>query len=123
MGSPLGVLSENAYIEEQVSVARMPKAPHVYKRYLDDIFLEIDSEDDLKILRDEMQRTSVLKFTYELGVEGKIPFLDVLVDNSSGRTETERRQTGAGVLTLYVSTYPQPYGRGVTRAYVWLVSY
>ena len=123
MGSPLGVLFANAYmchIEEQV-LAGVIKAPHIYKRYVDDIFLVIDSEDDLKILRDEMQKTSVLKFTYELGVEGKLPFLDVLVDNSSGRTETSvhRKKTDGGRCLNALSECPQRYRRGVIRSYVW----
>ena len=122
MGSPLGVLFANAYmchVEEQV-LGNMQRAPHVYKRYIDDIYVMADSEDDLQALRLSMEDASVLKFTYEVGANDKLPFLDVLVDNSTGRTATSvyRKKTDGGRCLNAFSECPQRYKTGVIRTYV-----
>ena len=53
MGSPLGVLFANAYmgkVEGDV-ISSMNSPPHIYRRFVDDIFVEVRNEDDLEQLR------------------------------------------------------------------------
>ena len=122
MGSPLGVLFANAYmcyIEQEV-LNDIHKKPYIYKRYIDDIFVQIDSEEQLQGLQQKLESASVLKFTYELGVNGKLPFLDVHLDISDGRHETTvyRKKTDGGRCLNALSECPAQYKRGVIRAYV-----
>ena len=82
MGSPLGVLFANAYmcsLERKVLV-ELPEKPAIYKRYVDDIFIECKSEEQLLELEARMESRSVLKFTHEIGANKTLPFLDVCVN-------------------------------------------
>ena len=122
MGSPLGVLFANAYmcfVEDRV-LQKMGTRPYIYKRYIDDIFIQIESETQLIELRDEFERNSVLKFTYEVGLNGKLPFLDFDLDISKGHLETGvyRKKTDGGRCLSALSECPARYKRGVIRAYV-----
>ena len=122
MGSPLDVLFANVYmcfVENQV-LQNMESKPYIYKRYIDDIFLQIESEAHLEELRDKFEQCSVLKFTYEVGIQGKLPFLDVSLDISNGRHETTvyRKKTDGGRCLNALSECPTRYKRGVIRTYV-----
>ncbi|XP_076047455.1 uncharacterized protein LOC143028992 [Oratosquilla oratoria] len=90
MGSPLGVLFANFYIgavEERVFEGR--KRPKVYTRYIDDYFLYFDApEEDLAHLVQKFTENSVLQFTTESSTDGKLPFLDVLVDINDTKIKT-----------------------------------
>ncbi|XP_064098673.1 uncharacterized protein LOC135209835 [Macrobrachium nipponense] len=64
MGSPLGVLFANSYMgtmEERV-FTRMQQ-PHRYGRYIDDIFVQVDGEDEVEALRQAFQQCSELKYS------------------------------------------------------------
>ena len=122
MGSPLGVLFANAYmcsVEDQV-LQEIGSKPYIHKRYIDDIFLQIESETQLTEARDEFERNSVLNFTYEVGIDGKLPFLDVDLSISEGRLETSvyRKKTDVGRCLSALSECPARYKRGVIRSYV-----
>ena len=83
MGSPLGPLFANFYmghLEEQVFSEN--RTPHIYARYVDDIFVQVSSHDELMNLKTLLQSNSVLNFTFELNIDNKIPFLDVMVNSS-----------------------------------------
>ena len=54
----------------------------IYCRYDDDIFVVIKDKAELLTLKKTLEKSSVLKFTYKLGVDQKIPFLDVDVENN-----------------------------------------
>ena len=122
MGSPLGVLFANAYMcsIEEKALAEFPHPIHIYKRYIDDVFIEIEDEDQLQELRAKLQDVSVLNFTYELGVSGKLPFLDVNIDVSDGKhtTSVYRKNTDSGRCMNARSVCPARYKRGVIRTYV-----
>ena len=45
-------------------------------------------ESEIKKLRDLFQENSVLKFTYEMNINNKLPFLDVLVQTSESKFKT-----------------------------------
>ena len=123
MGSPLGVLFANAYmckIESEV-LDEVSEKPKIYKRYVDDIFVECDTEDQLTEIHNTMENKSVLKFTHEIGTEKKLPFLDISVDASSPsrhHMEVHRKSTNTGKCLNASSECPQRYIRGVIRTYV-----
>ena len=62
--------------------------PVIYARYVDDIFVQIENETELIALKQLFQSNSVLNFTYELNVDNKLPFLDVLVDTNNNEFHT-----------------------------------
>ena len=89
MGSPLGVLFANMYmgsVEERV-FSEVEK-PSVYGRYIDDIFVNVASADHVHHLTDTFERNSVLHFSVEHNVAGRLPFLDVLTDTSGDSIKT-----------------------------------
>ena len=90
MGSPLGPTFANFYMGQLESniFANYPK-PNIYSRYVDDIFLDIQSEEKLLELKEIFENNSVLNFTYELNIQSKLPFLDVLVTNNQDNFSTE----------------------------------
>ena len=100
MGSPLGPTFANFYmgeIEKRVFESDANK-PSLYARYVDDIFVQVTDEKEIKLLQKSFQKKSVLEFTYEMNVDGKLPFLDVLVDTSEK--------------TFHTSVYQKPTNTG-----------
>ena len=53
---------------------------HIYVCYVDDILIQADNIEEIRKLQESFQTNSVLKFNYELNINDKIPFLDVLID-------------------------------------------
>ena len=69
MGSPLGPTFANYYMWhlENETAKRCPETmPTIYARYVDDIFVVCESEENILAFREELERNSVLKFTHEL---------------------------------------------------------
>ena len=90
MGSPLGPTFANFYmghVESKVFEDRTNK-PDLYVRYVDDIFLQVETENHLTQLKQLFEENSVLKFTYELNIGNKLPFLDVMVTSTDDRFKT-----------------------------------
>ena len=120
MGSPLGCTFANFYmcdLENRI-LADPAIKPLTYCRYVDDTFVVVRNHDHLTLLRTAMERSSVLKFTFELSIDQKIPFLDVNVDGSSGhyKTSVYKKQTDAGKCLNARSECPQRYKSGVIHA-------
>ena len=91
MGSPLGPLFANfymAYLENSV-FSNPNNRPSIYARYVDDIFIQIQSLEQLDSIKSLFEDQSVLKFTYETSNENKIPFLDTLIDTSRNTFHTK----------------------------------
>ena len=90
MGSPLGPTFSNFYmgdLENKIFNGIIQK-PTIYARYIDDILVLINNPQDILDLQNSFENNSVLKFTYELNIDNKLPFLDVLIDNSTGSFKT-----------------------------------
>ena len=66
----------------------MDKKPLIYCRYVDEIFMLFENGSQFDDLRSKFENNSVLKFTTELNVNEKLPFLDMLLDNSKIELET-----------------------------------
>ena len=55
-----------------------------YRRYVDDTFCVFNNEQDAMLFLDYLNTGHPnIRFTYEKQLEGKLPFSDILVDNSS----------------------------------------
>ncbi|XP_064100762.1 uncharacterized protein LOC135211380 [Macrobrachium nipponense] len=73
MGSPLGVLFANFYmgtVEERVFSQH--RCPRTYARYIDDIFVQADSEEEVEALRQQFLHNSALNFTIEFSSEDRL---------------------------------------------------
>ena len=133
--SPLGILFANAYmakIEDDV-ISSLNFPPHIYRRFVDDIFVEVRDEDDLEQLRLKLDESSVLNFTSESGTGNRLPFLDVEVKMSEGQHQLRvyRKLTNLGmpavsalivirlassVAMLGGRSSPAPHGHSCTRS-------
>lgn len=122
MGSPLGPAFAYFYmchLENKVLQNEELKPP-IYCRYVDDIFVVVPNEDALIRLKQEMELNSKLRFTYEMGVDNKIPFLDIYVDGNGGRFKTSlfKKPTDLGLCLHAKSECPEKYKRGVIQAFL-----
>ncbi|XP_064104335.1 uncharacterized protein LOC135214197 [Macrobrachium nipponense] len=89
MGSPLGVLFANFYmgtVEERVFSQH--RCPRMYARYIDDIFIQADSKEEVEALRQRFLLNSALDFTIEFSSEDRLPFLDVLITKTTLKMTT-----------------------------------
>ena len=122
MGSPLGPTFANFYMSnlEQKILSDKDKKPHIYARYVDDIFVQIRDIDELKKLQNLFQENSVLQFTYEINVNNKLPFLDVLVDTTETkfRTKVYRKPTSQGNCMNGKSECTDKYKNSVIFSYL-----
>ena len=122
MGSPLGVLFANFYmgtIEKRV-MQRLLERPEIYCRYIDDIFVVVRNEEQLRELKEIFESLSCLNFTYELPNEDSLPFLDVLVKKEENRymTSVYTKSTNLGLCMNGKSECPDRYRKSVISAYV-----
>lgn len=122
MGSPLGVLFAEAYMThvESEALDSIEAKPFTYCRYIDDVFVDIGDEEQLMCLKSKLEEKSLLKFTVEMSVDNRIPFLDVQVDASDGNfmTSVYRKPTDTGNCLNGLSESPDKYKESVIRAYV-----
>lgn len=93
-----------------------------YRRHVDDNVCLFDTEHDATLFFDYINDRHPNKhFTMEKEKDKKIPFLDVLIDNSqlqSPITRVYRKKTFTGLLTNYFSFTPFSYKLGLIRALV-----
>ena len=122
MGSPLGVLFANFYMGtiEQKVLVDMNLKPAIYCRYVDDSFTQVPDVRHLQELKEAFEQNSVLRFTYEMEKDGKLPFLDVTVMERSGgfHTAVYTKETNIGMCLNANSDCPDRYKRSVVNAYV-----
>ncbi|XP_064089276.1 trichohyalin-like [Macrobrachium nipponense] len=67
-------------VKERV-FARMQQ-PRSYGRYIDDIFVQVDTEDEVEAFHQAFQQYSVLNYTVEHSFDDRLPFLNVLVSKT-----------------------------------------
>ena len=115
MGSPLGPKLANLFMgfheKEWLAAYTGPKVLY-YRRYVDDILCLFEEEEHaspfLSYLNSQHQN---IKFTVEKEVNGKLPFLDVLLiksDFSQIHTTTYHKSTYTGLLTNFTSFLSMP---------------
>ena len=122
MGSPLGVLFANFYmgIVERRVLNNNELRPHIYGRYIDDIFIEIRDMHHLQELKQAFQRESSLNFTFEIRENGELPFLDIMVkpDENKFIASVYTKETNTGMCLNAKSECPDRYKRSVITSYV-----
>ena len=123
MGSPLGVLFANFYmgsIETRVFSNHPDLKPTIYARYVDDIFISVNTAEHISKLITALKTNSCLNFTQEIEDEKKLPFLDVLVHrgNTCFTTEVYVKSTNLGFCLNGASECPERYRRSVINAFV-----
>ena len=122
MGSPIGPLFANFYagdLEENVFNNYFQK-PRIYTRYVDDIFLQIDTEEQIIQLKDIFEQQSILKFTYEMNIGNKLPFLDILVDSAETQFKTTiyRKPTNFGTCMSGAGECTEKYKISVIQSFL-----
>ncbi|XP_076069263.1 uncharacterized protein LOC143041325 [Oratosquilla oratoria] len=121
MGSPLGVLFANFFMGMvEKETFNCFKKPSIYARYIDDIFVKVDDKSELPILKDMLQEISGLNFTIEFSQENKLPFLDILVQQSPlyFKTSVYTKPTNPGLCLNGMSECPQRYKDSTLRAFI-----
>ena len=122
MGSPLGILFAQAFMSniEEIALRNQSVKPHIYCRYLDDIFVCVDNMYLLEELRSSLQENSGLNFSVELNSNHRLPFLDVLVEATPEdfMTSVYRKPTNMGKCMNGEGECTDGYKKGVIRAYV-----
>ena len=120
MGSPLGPtlanIFMNFYEKHWLNDCPLDIKPKYYRRYVDDIFVLCDSIEHLEKFKDYLNgKHNNINFTCEIEVDKKLPFLDMLIDRSSGTiiTSIYRKPTFTGVYTHFYSFLPSIYKFGL----------
>ena len=122
MGSPLGVTFANYYMchVENKTVDEFKDKIKTYTRYVDDCYLVIKDVETLENFRKQMEKNSVLKFTYETSIDQNLNFLDLHIDGSSGQyiTSVYKKPTNNGTYLNAKSECPEMYKIGTVRALI-----
>ncbi|XP_064101711.1 uncharacterized protein LOC135212192 [Macrobrachium nipponense] len=121
MGSPLGVLFANFYMDTiEERVFSQHRCPWTYARYIDDIFVQADSEEEVEALRQQFLRNSTLNFTIKFSSEDRLPFLDVLITMTTPKMTTTvyTKSTNLGLCLNGESECPARFKTTTVRAFV-----
>ena len=119
MGSPLGPTLANVFLchWEEIWLEKCSEKfkPVYYKRYMDDTFLLFSSTEHIKkFFRYINSRHKNMSFTYEVEIDNKLPFLDILVTRENAfTTNIYRKPTFSGLYTNFHSFLPENYKTGL----------
>ena len=116
MGSPLGPALANAFLchHERKCLSECPVAyaPIFYKRYVDNIFVLLKSENQVNnlLFYSNFQNPNI-RFTCEIEKDRSLTFLDIDVYRGNNKFETSvhRKSTFSGVYTNYRSFIATEY--------------
>jgi hypothetical protein len=100
MGSPLGPSLANIFVgyQEQRLFSNI-RSPRMYYRYVDDTFVIVRNRDEMETLFQQLNSLHPnLRFTNEVEVDNKLPFLDVMVErrDTTYTTSVYRKPTFTG---------------------------
>ena len=121
MGSPLGPMFANFYMSEiEERSKEMIKEMKIYCRYVDDIFIVASKYDDIEKMRRVLKNNSVLNFTKEIGLDNKLPFLDILLEKRGEGLfkSVYAKTTDKGRCLNATSECPDRYKRSVYKYYI-----
>ena len=122
MGSPLGPTFACFYMGnlENHVLSNHNDSPIIYIRYIDDIFIIVRNELHLNKIKEDLERQSVLNFTYELNDNGRLPFLDILVEEGPQeyKTKVYRKPTDFGACINFDGQCPERYKISAIRSYL-----
>jgi hypothetical protein len=121
MGSPLGPTFANYYMcnLENDALETLENKPIIYCRYVDDCFIMINNISELHSLKNHLEQNSVLTFTFELEIQKKLPFLDVLMTRTSDAINrgVYSKPSSGGECLNFESLCPLRYKKAVIRAF------
>ena len=95
--------------------------PVYYRRYVDDTFILFKSQSHItKFLNYLNQQHSQIKFTHEIEIDNRLPFLDVLVckNNNEFATSLFRKQTFTGLAMKYNSAISSSFKLNLVQCLV-----
>ena len=125
MGSPLGPVLANLFMahhEKDWISGFQSSTISFYKRYVDDIFCLMENEVEAKKFLDYLNNQhSNIKFTMEIEVDKKIPFLDVLITSTKEgwfSTSIYRKSTFTGLFMNFTSFLPDSYKLGLVTTLI-----
>ena len=123
MGSPLGPVLANIFVGfcESRLKERCEHWPLMYKRFVDDTFsVFVKRERALNFFRELNDIHPALKFTMEEESEGKLPFMDVLVERCDGKLvrSVYRKPTFTGQYVRWDSFAPTDQKISVLKSLV-----
>ena len=123
MGSPQGPTFANFYMGhlENIVLDDLVNKPTIYARYVDDIFIQVDDEHQILQLQQLFQQHSALRFTFELNINNKLPFLDVNVESlndNNFRTTVHRKPSNIGACLNANSQCPEKYKISVISNFI-----
>ena len=118
MGSPLGPVLANLFmaVNEKNWLESCENPPSFYKRYVDDIFCLMKSENDANSFLVYLNtKHPNIKFTMEVEKDKKLSFLDVLISSEKDNFETSvyRKLTFTGLFMNFKSFLPETYKLGL----------
>ncbi len=120
MGSPLGPFFANVFLDfhERSWLSNCPQEfkPLFYRRYIDDCFVVFRSETHIPLFLNYLNSQHPnISFTSETETDGKLPFLDILIERSSDGFSTSiyRKPTFTGLFTNFDSFIPFSFKRGL----------
>ena len=111
MGSPLGPILANIFVGfHERRLFNQSSTALMYHRYVDDTFAIFPSRQDFEDFLEKLNALHTsLKFTFETEVEGRLPFLDVLVHKTQRcfQTSVYRKPTFSGLYMNWESFCPR----------------
>ena len=119
MGSPLGPLMANVFmchLEEKLS--RDGLMPDLYKRYVDDTLVKMPSTEAASAFLTTLNGLHPsMKFTMELPVSDKIPFIgiEILKSGTKFQTQVYRKTTNTGLLLHFHSHTDKRYKNSLLK--------
>jgi len=120
MGSPLGRVLANIFLchHEKDWLNHCPDTyrPTIYKRYVDDIFVYFEKEDQVENFKNYFNKQHLnINFTSEKERNGEMPFLDVALSRTEKEilTSVYKKPTFTGIYCNYESFIPNEYKVGL----------
>nr|XP_054924765.1 uncharacterized protein LOC129383853 [Dermacentor andersoni] len=120
MGASVSVVCANIALEdlESAALSSFGTRPKLFLRYVDDCFCIIPRRHAAHFLEHLNSFKPSIQFTAEEENNGRIPFVDVLVERTSGglKTSVYRKPTHTGKYLSYDSAHPIGQKRSVAAA-------
>ena len=118
MGSPPAPHLANGWLSQYDDTIKGDSK--LFSRYMDDILQEIKTSQINDRLAAINALHEKLAFTIERQVEGRIPFLDMLIMNNQGRLSSGwyNKPTDTGLILNYHALAPRRYKRSVVSGFV-----
>ena len=118
MGSPPAPHLANGWMSQFDNIIK--GTSKLFTRYMDDILQEMKSSNIENKLAEINNLHPNLTFTMEKQNDGKIPFLDMIINNSEGNLSSTwyNKPTDTGLILNYHALAPRRYKKSVVSGFV-----